>query len=549
MVATKRLLPIAADLNGYKGRLLAGDVAAAITVWAIVVPESVAYAAIAGMPPEVGLYVATVPLVVYALLGTSRRMAVGPSATAAAVSAAAVAPLATNPEDFVQLTVALSMVVGAVLLVARIARLGMIAEFLSEPVLKGFLVGVAITIIGGQLAKVFGVEAEGEGFIEEMVDLLRHLGDVHRATLVVGATALVALLLLHRLLPRIPASLVVVAGGILAANAFDLEERGVHLVGEISAGLPTLGVPDVTWTQVANLVPAAIGVSIVVFGESMALAKSFGAKHGERVDANVELGALGAANAVNGLFGGFAATGSSSRTAAADESGQHTQVASLICGALLVVTMLFLTPLFEDLPEAVLGAIVIHAVLGLIRIRPISTLRHQSSTDFAAAVTTLAGVILFDILAGLIIGVAVSIVGMMRRAIRPRCIQLGLDADTGTYESLDDDGVAPVSNVVIMRFEAELFFANASVLRETVLATVDSLNPQVVVLDAESITNVDTTGAQALGSLIAELESRDVQFMVARLETPVLDTLLRCGVDLSGKTHRRVKDAVGAISQ
>lgn len=534
------------DLRSYQRAWLPGDIAAAVTIWAIVVPESVAYAGIAGVPPAVGLYVATVPLIVYALLGSSRRMTVGPSATSAAVSAAAVAPLAADAENFLQLTIALTIVVGIVLGIAAIAKLGILAEFLSEPVLKGFITGVAITIAGGQLGKVLGVEAEGEGFIAEMVDLGSNVPDAHGTTILVGIACLAALVLLERILPKLPSALVVVIGAIAAARWFDLEERGVELVGEIEAGLPTPGLPDVSWEDVLNLIPGALGVAIVVFGESMALAKSFGARHGERIDADAELGALGGANAVGGVFGGFAGIGSNSRTAAADAAGQKTQLASIITGCLLILTMLFLTQLFEDLPEAALGAIIIHAVIGLIRFRPLTRLRKRSQVDFLAALTTLAGVLLFDILVGLAVGVAVSIVGMMRRAVRPRVVELGLDPETGNYWALGTDGVERLDDVVIVRFEAELFFANVSVLRDTVLAAADAHEPATIVIDAESISHVDTTAAEELDRLLDELDAGDIEVRFARLERPVADTLTRCGVELGDRVYNRVSDAVGA---
>jgi high affinity sulfate transporter 1 len=536
------------DLRSYQRAWLPGDIAAAVTVWAIVVPESVAYAGIAGVPPAVGLYVATVPLIVYALVGSSRRVTVGPSATSAAVSAAAVAPLAADAESFLELTIALTIVVGVVLVIASIAKLGILAEFLSEPVLKGFIVGVAITVAGGQLSKVLGVEAEGEGFIAEMVDLGRNVPDAQGLTILVGVSCLVALVLLERILPKLPSALVVVIAAIAAARLFDLEERGVVLVGEIDAGLPTPGLPDVSWDDVLNLIPGALGVAIVVFGESMALAKSFGARHDERIDADAELGALGGANAMGGIFGGFAAIGSNSRTAAADAAGQKTQLASLVTGGLLILTMLFLTQLFEDLPEAALGAIIIHAVIGLIKFRPLTQLRERSRVDFWAAVTTLAGVLLFDILVGLAVGVAVSIIGMMRRAVRPRAVELGLERDTGNFWALGTERVERVDDVVIIRFEAELFFANVSVLRDTVLAAADAQQPSTIVIDAESITHVDTTAAEELDRLLDELERRGIEVRFARLERSVADTLHRCDVELGDRVYNRISDAVDASS-
>lgn len=367
----RKYIPVIETLGSYERAWLGPDLIAAITVWAIVVPESMAYAGIAGMPPETGLYVATIPLIAYALFASSRRMTVGPSAAAAALSAATVLPFAAaGSAEFLALSVLLALVTGVMLIVAGMARLGVIAEFLSEPVLKGFMVGVALTIVLGQASKLFGVETEGEGFFVELIDLVGSLPNLHLQTLVVGAGSLAALFLLHRLVPRVPAALMVVVGSILAVSLFDLEAAGVHITGDIVAGLPRAGLPEVGWDAVVALVPGAIGLAIVVYGESMALSKTFGGGHGERVDADQELIALGAANTVGGVFGGFIATGSNSRTAASNASGQQTQLSSLIVGALLIVTILFLTPLFHDLPEAALGAIGIHAVWRLLNPAP-----------------------------------------------------------------------------------------------------------------------------------------------------------------------------------
>ncbi|HWL50323.1 MAG TPA: SulP family inorganic anion transporter, partial [Acidimicrobiia bacterium] len=437
-----RLFPLSTTIRDYDQSWFRGDLAAAITVWAIVVPESMAYASIAGMPPETGLYAATVPLLLYAVFGTSRRMTVGPSAAVAALSIATVAPFAAaGSEEIVSYTVMLALIVGVVLVVAGIAKLGIIAEFLSEPVLKGFIVGVALTITLGQLGKLFGLESEGEGFFSELFDLIGKLPDLHVATLVVGAISLAGLFMLERFLPKIPSALVVVVLSIIAVKLFDLEAVGVEVAGAIPAGLPSLVAPtNLDWSAVSALIPGAIGVAIVVFGESMALAKTFGSSHGERVDANQELIALGAANTAGGLFGAFVTDGSSSRTAAADTAGQKTQVSSLVVVVLLIVTLLFLTSLFSDLPEAALGAIVIHAVIGLIRFAPIRRLKERNQVDFWAAVSTLVGVLVFDVLAGLMIGVLVSLAGLMSRAVRPRITWLARDTSSDGFIARDRAG-------------------------------------------------------------------------------------------------------------
>ena len=546
-----RLFPLSTTIRDYDQSWFRGDLAAAITVWAIVVPESMAYASIAGMPPETGLYAATVPLLLYAVFGTSRRMTVGPSAAVAALSIATVAPFAASgSEEVVGYTVLLALIVGVVLVVAGIAKLGIIAEFLSEPVLKGFIVGVALTIALGQLGKLFGLESEGEGFFSELFDLVGQLPNLHVATLIVGAISLAALFLLERFLPRIPSALVVVVLSILAVKLFDLEALGVHVAGAIPAGLPSLVDPTtLDWTAVSALIPGAIGVAIVVYGESMALAKTFGSSHGERVDANQELIALGAANAAGGLFGAFVTDGSSSRSAAADSAGQKSQISSLVVVVLLVLTLLFLTSLFSDLPEAALGAIVIHAVIGLIRFGPIRSLKERNRIDFWAAVSTLVGVLVFDVLAGLMIGVLVSLAGLMSRAVRPRITWLARDGSSDGFIARDRPGVMELPAISIVRFEAELFFANVGSLREAVLTEVESNQPAAIVFDAEAISDVDTTAADEMVKLGGELRRREIEFALARLTSRARIALVKSGVDLEGRDYARVSDAVQALSE
>ena len=544
-----RLIPLTDTLGDYQKPWFRGDLAAAITVWAIVVPESMAYASIAGMPAETGLYAATIPLLLYAVFGTSRRMTVGPSAAVAALSVATVAPFAAvGSEEFIRFTVLLALIVGVVLVLAGFAKLGIIADFLSEPVLKGFIVGVALTITLGQLGKLFGIESEGEGFFAELFDLIGKLPGLHMTTLVVGAASLAALFLLERFFPRIPAALVVVVLSILAVKLFDLEAAGVHVAGEIPAGLPSLVLPSLDWAAVSALIPGSIGVAIVVYGESMALAKTFGSRHGERVDANQELIALGAANASGGLFGAFVTDGSSSRSAAADTAGQESQVSSLIVVGLLVVTLLFLTALFSDLPEAALGAIVVHAVIGLIRFGPMRALLDRNRVDFVAAVTTLIGVLVFDVLAGLMIGVLVSLAGLMSRAVRPRIAWLAPDPNSDSFIDRDRPGDETLGGISIVRFEAELFFANVGSLRDAVLAEIEEASPSAIVIDAEAVSDVDTTAADELAKLDVELGKREVRLAFARLTNEARLAISAAGLDLSDRVYVRVADAVQALS-
>ena len=540
------LVPLVSTVRGYRREWLTGDIMAAVTVWAIVVPESMAYASIAGMPPEAGLYAATVPLLLYAVLGTSNRINVGPAASVAALSFATIAAFAPpGSEEFVSLSLLLAVLVGVVLILGGIARLGVIADFLSEPVLKGFIVGVAMTIALGQLGKIFGVHVEAEGLFEEVWELIRHLRDLHLETLIVGVVCLAALYLLDRWLPTVPSAIIVVVGSIVAVNWFDLVDKGVAVAGEIPAGLPTFAVPTLDVSSLSALLPGAIGIAIVVFGESMALSKTFGSKHRERVDADQEMIALGGANAAGGLFGAFVTAGSNSRTAAAEGAGQNTQVSSLVVVALVGVTLLFLTGLFADLPEAALGAIVVHAVAGLIRLRPITNLRRRNTIDFWAAVTTLMGVLVFDVLAGLMIGVLVSLGGLMRRAVRPRTTWLIRDPESGRYVDRLDE--APTdSGVAVIRFGAELFFANVGTLRDAVLSEVDANGPQAIVLDAEAITDIDTTAEDEIAKLDTVLETAGVRLVFARLEPRVASALASGGVEVASRDYRRIESAVEA---
>ena len=413
--------------------------------------------------------------------------------------------------------------------------------------LKGFLLGTGLVIAVGQLDKVLGVEAEGDGFFGQVFSFFTQIPDWDVPSLVLGIIAFALLVGLHRFAPKVPAALVVVILSIIAVPLFNLEAKGIEVVGDIPAGLPSLGLPGLGWDAVVFLVPGALGIAVVVYGESMALAKAFGGR-GDRLDANRELGALGVANVAGGLFGGFVAEGSSSRTAAASGAGQRSQVSSLIVVGLLVVTMLFLTPLFTNLPEPVLGVIVIHAVMGLIRLKPLTDLRARDTNAFLIAVATLLGVLVLDILDGLMIGIFISIILLMKRAVRPKTAILGRDANTGSYRAVANDNTDPVPGVLILRFDEELFFANISVLQDAVMSAVDAGGVDAVVLDAEAITHIDTTAAKGVARLLGELDHLDVTFATARFRKEPLAMLERCGVDLSECSYPRVADAVAAVA-
>ncbi|MBJ7454257.1 MAG: SulP family inorganic anion transporter, partial [Blastococcus sp.] len=350
------------SLRGYRRGWLRSDVVAGLTVWAVLVPESLAYATIAGVPPVVGLYAAVPALVLYALLGSSRHLVVASMSATAALSAGIIGDLASaGSGDYLALTAALAVVTGLLGLGAGLARLGFLASFISAPVLKGFIVGLALTIIAGQLPKLVGVPKGSGNFFEQMGSLVTHLGDTDGATLAVGVAALLLVLLLRRWLPLVPGALVAVLLGIAAVALLDLDAEGVAIVGPIDAGLPRLGLPDAGATDYLTLVGAAVGVLLVGYAEGLGAAKTYATRAGYDIDPNRELLGLGAANLGSGLASGMVVNGSLSKTAVNGGAGAKSQLSGLTVAMLTVVTLLFLTGLFEQLPEAVLAAVVIAA--------------------------------------------------------------------------------------------------------------------------------------------------------------------------------------------
>ena len=359
-----RLFP---SLRNYQRDWVRGDLVAGLTVWAVLVPSALAYATIAGVPPVVGLYTAPAALVLYAALGSSRQLITGPSAAAAALSAAVVGnAIAGNEGQFVATTAALAICVGVAALIAGVLRLGFLANFVSAPVLKGFIVGLSLAIIAGQIPRLFGVETGSGDFFERLWDFLSNIDQTNGATLVVGAGSLAVLYGLRRLASAIPGPLVVVVLGVVAVKLFDLSAHGVAIVGSIKAGLPSLGVPDVSLGRFGGLAAAALGVMLIGFAEALGTAKTYAQRDNQEIDPNRELIGLGAANLGAGISGGFAVNGSLSKTAVNSATGGRTQLVGLIAAGLTILTLLFFTGFFESLPVATLAAVVIVALIDLI---------------------------------------------------------------------------------------------------------------------------------------------------------------------------------------
>ena len=549
--------------HGYQRSFIRGDVLAGLTVWAVLVPEALAYASIAGVSPVVGLYAAPGALILYAALGSSRHLVTGPMAATAALSAAAVGDLATGgTDDFVALTITLGLVVGAIALVAGLLRLGFLANFISEPVLKGFIVGLALTIIAGQIPKLFGIP-KGEGdFFEQIWDFLRHLGDTSGTTMVVGLLSLVAVVALKTWAPVVPGSLIVVLLGIAAAQVFDLEQHGVEIVGQIQSGLPSFGLPDVAAQRYLDIAPAAAGVMLVGFAEGLGAAKTYAARNHYEIDANRELIGLGAANLASGISSGMVVNGSLSKTAVNASSGAKSQLSGLVVAALTVVTLLFLTGLFEKLPEATLAAVVIAALIELVDIPSLRRLYRlhtagldriygvAARADFIAAIAALMGVLVFDTLPGLFIGIAVSFILLLYRASRPHVAELGRVPGGRQFgdvaRSADNE---PVPGVSVLRVESGLFFANADAVREQVLAHAGE-GIHAVVIDAETVPFIDVTAATMLTALADDLARDGVVLVLAREVGQVRDVLgLTEGSGPLIGVYPSVHEAVDAVAR
>lgn len=542
--AARRPWPVFGALQGYDRGWLRGDLVAGLTVWAVLVPEALAYATIAGVSPVVGLYAAPPALLLYAAFGSSRHLVVGPMSATAALSAATVADLVTGgSRNFAAFTAMIAIVVGLIALVAGLLRLGFLANFISEPVLKGFIIGLALTIIIGQVPKLLGIGKGSGDFFEQLGHVIRHLGDTQGATLAVGLASLAIVVGLRRVAPMIPASLVAVVFGVLVVALFNADDHGVAIVGHIDSGLPRLGLPGVVGVHdyLASVAPGA-GIMLVGFAEGLGAAKTYAAPDGYEIDTNRELLGLGAANVAAGLSSGMVVNGSLSKTAVNGSAGARSQLSGIVVAALTVVTLLFLTGLFEDLPEATLAAVVIAAVAELVDAGSQVDLYRlytgrlgriygvAARPDFLASTAALLGVLLFDTLPGLFIGISVSLLLLLYRSSRPHVAELGrVPGTAGQFADRDrhpENAAAP--GVVVLRVESALYFANADAVRREVEARAAGDGVRAVVLDAETVGAVDVTAVRMLVQVAAGLSRSGTRFAIAHGIGQVRD-MLRVG--------------------
>jgi SulP family sulfate permease len=532
----RRYLPILGWLPSYDRRELSGDAVAGLSVWALLVPQSLAYASLAGVPAQYGLYTAFVALVAYAIFGTSRHLAQGPSAAVCAVSAAAITPIvgasALGTEQAIGWTAALALATAAIYLVLGLLRMGWVSTFLSKAVMAGFVLGFSIGIVIDQSHKLLGVDSVEGSYAQELWGTIKEIPDTSTTTLAVGVGSLGALLALRRLAPRWPRMLIVVAMAIAASAALDLGSHGVAVTGHVPTGLPSVGLPDVGWGETSALLIGALSIVFVGYSESLASARAMASRHHYEIDTDQELIAQGFACGAAGLVGGFASDGSLSKTTVAEAAGQRTQMASLINAALVLLTMLLLAGLFEQLPSATLGAVVVDAMIGLVTLVEWRRYYHVNRADWLFFMGAGLGILFVGITQGILIGVVLSLLLLIARSSRTSVRELGRDPRTGAFHVLSrHEGLELTPGVRIVRVDGPLFFADADAFRTRVREVVaDAGPPGRLIVDAEAVLLTDTDGADILKQVAEELRAAGTVVQLAAVHPPVLALWRRAGL-------------------
>ncbi|QUC60461.1 sulfate permease [Streptomyces sp. A2-16] len=525
----RRLLPGAAVLLAYRRSWLRGDLLAGVTVAAYLVPQVMAYAGVAGLPPVAGLWTILPALVLYALLGSSRLLSVGPESTTALMTATVVGPLAAgHPGRYATLAATLAVTVGLLCLVARVVRLGFLADLFSRPVLIGYLAGVALIMMVDQLPKLTGVRTTGSDFFPQLWSSVRHLPDAHLPTVILSAAVLVFLFAVPKYVPGPLAAFVLATAAVVV---LDLDDRyGIKVIGEIPSGLPGLALPDLT--ELPQLVLPALGVLIVAYTDFILTARAF---HGEgpRLDANQEFLALGAANLGAGVLHGFPVSSSASRTALASSAGARSQAYSLVAGVVVLAVLLFLSPLLTRTPSAVLGTLVVYAAVRMIDLAGFRRLASFRRRELLLALGCLTGVLALGILYGVLVAVGLSVAELLSRVARPHDAVQGVVPGLAGMHDVDDYPAArTIPGLLVYRYDSPLFFANAEDFRRRALAAVDEQSDPVrwFVLNAEANVEVDITALDAVDDLRRELGRRGVVFALARVKQDLLDDLRAYGL-------------------
>ncbi len=525
--------PLPGWVRRYERSWLRGDLLAGVTVMAYLVPQVMAYAELAGVPAEAGLWAAVGALTLYAFVGSSRQLSVGPESTTALMTAAALATLAGTGPSRLDTAAALALLVAGFCLLGWVFRLGALADLLSRPVLVGYLAGIAAIMVASQLGKLLGIPEHADGFVDELRQVLGHLDEVHGPTAALSLTTLAAMLVLAALFPRAPVALIGMVGATAAAAVLGLEDHGVRLVGRIPGGVPAPGLPDVGTADLMAMLAPALGIAFVGYTDNILTGRGFASRHGETIDPQRELLALGAANVGSGLLHGFPVSSSGSRTAIADAVGGRTQLAGLVTVACTLLALLTLRPVLEAFPVAALAAVVVYAATRLVDVPELVRFARFRRSELVLALATTAGVLLLDVLLGIVVAIGLSVLDLLRRVARPHdAIEGTVPGLAGMHDVDDYPSAEVIPGLLVYRYDSPLFFANAENFRTRALAAVDDATVPIrwFLLNVEANVEVDITGADALEQLRAELEKRGIVFALARLKQDLRDQLARTGL-------------------
>src|SRR3954471_19875030 len=531
----KRTIPVAAELRTYRFSGFRRDLIAGVTVAALALPSAMAYAELAGLTPVNGLYALLVPMVAYMLLGSARRLIIGTEGSVATLVAASLLPLAAPGSDSaIELAGMLALLVAGCFLIARVLKLGWLADYFSRPVLIGYIHGVAVVLVTAQLGKLLGLSIGRSDPLGRVWEVLREITGISGATVAVSVVSLTLLLLMRFYAPRIPGSLVVVVGAIGLSWAFDFQSHGIAIVGAVPGGLPSITVPTPPLGDVVGLLPAALGIFLVSFADEILTARAFAGKRHEHVRASQELLAMAAADAAAGLTQAFPVGASGSRTAVNDSMGARTQFAGLCAAGTIVVILLFLTEPVQYLPKAVLGAVIVNAGIGLVDPKAWRALAEIDRVEVAIAAVTAGCVVFFGVLHALVVAVGLSIIDAVRRSARPYDAVLGYVPSLGRYANVALHRSAQITpGVVVYRLDDRLFFANARYVSGRVREAIRAAPTETawLVFDADAMTHIDSTGVEALESLATGLRKEGVTLVVARLRQRMREEF-----DLAGLT-------------
>ena len=532
----RRLIP--SGLRGYQRSWLRADVLAGLTLAAVAIPETMGYASIAQMPVVTGLYTVLFPTILFALLGSSRLLVVGADSATAAILASGLAGLGVSTlvpgsPHWVALGSLIALVSGGLLVLARLLRLGFLGDFLSASVLIGFLTGVGIQVGVGQLPEMLGISKGSGSWLEQQAHLLSHLGETDLLSLAFAVGTIVLVLGGKRLAPKVPGAILAVVISIIVSSTLHLSARGVAVVGPIPGGFPPLGLPSgIGWSDVTRVLPTAITCFVLIIAQSAATSRSFASRHGERVDVNRDIVGLSAANLAAGLSGTFVVNGSPTKTQILDEQQARTQVANLTMAGVVLVILLFLTGVLAELPRPVLGAIVFLIAVDLIDLRGLERVRLVRGSEFVIAVVTAVVVLVAGVQHGIVLAVALSLLNLVRRQYRPHRFVISLDADGEPSYRPAEPGMQSSPGLVVFRYDADLFYANANQFADSVRQIITSAPDPVrwLVLDCSSITDADYSAGAALHELVTFVHNRGAVFALAGVDPELRKMLARLGI-------------------